>query len=329
MELRKLGDSDLKITPVGLGTWAIGGEGGFSWGPQDDVDSIATILEAVEQGINWIDTAAIYGLGHAETIVARAMKQISGDKKPYIFTKCSLVWDDQRKVSHNLEPGSLRREVELSLKRLEVDTIDLYQVHWPSFPPGTPAEGIEEAWSTMADLKKQGKVRYIGVSNFNADEMERVRKIASITSLQPPYSMLMRQVEESVLPYCAEHNIGVIVYSPMHNGLLTGKYDRAAIERLPDSDWRKQANPAFKEPHLSRNLEVVDLLSDIGNRHDRSVADVAVAWTLQHPTVTAAIVGARRPGQIAGFIGAMKYRLSESEFAEIAAKLPESIGLFA
>ncbi len=328
MKLIKLGNSDLQITAVGLGTWAIGGEGAMGWGPQDDRESIATIRHAVESGINWIDTAAIYGFGHSEKIVAKALKDIGNNNRPYVFTKCSLVWDESNNFSHSMKAESIRKEVEESLKRLQVDVLDLYQVHWPTWPPGSPDPDIEEAWTTLAELKEQGKVRAIAVSNFDVPQLKRAQKITAVTSLQPPYSMLTRDIEEEILPYCEQNNIGVIAYSPMHNGLLTGKMTRERIEALHDTDWRKHINPAFKEPHLTKNLELVELLGDIGNRHGQTTADVAIAWTLRLTSVTGAIVGARRPDQIDGIIGAMEFRLSDSEIAEIDAKLPESINMF-
>jgi aryl-alcohol dehydrogenase-like predicted oxidoreductase len=300
----------------------------MGWGPQDDKESIATIRHAVESGINWIDTAAIYGFGHSEKIVAEALKDIGNNNRPYVFTKCSLVWDENNNFSHNMKAESIRKEVEESLKRLQVDVLDLYQVHWPTWPPGSPDNDIEEAWTTLAELKQQGKVRAIAVSNFDVPQLKRANKIAPITSLQPPYSMLTRDIEEEILPYCEENDIGVIAYSPMHNGLLTGKMTRERIEALHDTDWRKHINPAFKEPHLTKNLELVELLGDIGNRHGQTTADVAIAWTLRLTAVTGAIVGARRPDQIDGIIGAMEFRWSDSEIAEIDAKLPESINMF-
>lgn len=328
MNLKQLGNSDLQITPVGLGTWAIGGEGAMGWGPQDDAESIATIRHAVESGINWIDTAAIYGFGHSEKIVAQALKDIGSSNRPYIFTKCSLIWDENHNFSHNMKAESIRKEVEDSLQRLQVDVLDLYQIHWPTWPPGSPDPDIEEAWTELTKLKDQGKVRAIAVSNFNVSQLERAQNIASISSLQPPYSMLTRDVENDILPYCGKNNIGVIVYSTMHNGLLTGKMTRERIEALHETDWRKHINPAFKEPHLTKNLELVELLKTVGSRHGRTAAEVAIAWTLRIPAVTGAIVGARRPDQIDGIIGAMDFRLSESEIAEIESKLPESINLF-
>jgi aryl-alcohol dehydrogenase-like predicted oxidoreductase len=328
MNSKQLGNSDLQITPVGLGTWAIGGEGAMGWGPQDDAESIATIRHAVESGINWIDTAAIYGFGHSEKIVSQALKDIGSNNRPYVFTKCSLVWDEKLNFSHNMKADSIRKEVEESLNRLDADVIDLYQIHWPTWPPGSPDPDIEEAWIELTKLKEQGKVRAIAVSNFNVSQLERAQNIASITSLQPPYSMLTRDVENEILPYCGKNNVGVIAYSTMHNGLLTGKMTRERIEALHKTDWRKHINPAFKEPHLTKNLELVELLKVIGSRHGRTAAEVAIAWTLRLPAVTGAIVGARRPDQIDGIIGAMDFRLSENELAEIKARLPESIDLF-
>lgn len=328
MTLKQLGNSDLHITPVGLGTWAIGGEGAMGWGPQDDKQSIDTIRRAVERGINWIDTAAIYGFGHSEKIVAQALKDIGGNNRPYVFTKCSLVWDENHNFSHNMKAESIRKEAEDSLNRLDVDVIDLYQIHWPTWPPGSPDPDIEEAWTELTKLKEQGKVRAIGVSNFTVAQLERAQKIEPVTSLQPPYSMLMRDVENEILPYCEANNIGVIVYSPMHNGLLTGRMMRERIEALHETDWRRHINPAFEEPHLSKNLELVELLKDIGDRFGRTPGEVAIAWTLRLNAVTGAIVGARRSDQIDGIIGAMDFRLSESELAEIEAKIPESIDMF-
>lgn len=328
MKLNQLGNSELKITPVGLGTWAIGGESAMGWGPQDDAQSIAALRRGVEQDINWIDTAPIYGFGHAEEIVARVLKEMGSTNRPYVFTKCGFVWDADKNFKHYLKANSIRKEVDDSLRRLQVDVLDLYQIHWPTFPPGTPAPDIEEAWSTLAELKEQGKVRAIGVSNFDAAQLTRIQTIAPVTSLQPPYSMLMRQIEDDILPYCQQHNIGVIVYSPMHNGLLTGKMTRERIAALPESDWRKHANPAFQEPHLSQNLELVEVLRGIGERHGQTTAEVAIAWTLRYPAVTGAIVGVRRPDQVDGIVGALKFRLSESETTEIAAMLPESMNMF-
>jgi aryl-alcohol dehydrogenase-like predicted oxidoreductase len=238
-----------------------------------------------------------------------------------------LVWDDDKNPEHKLKADSVRKEIDDSLKRLQVDVLDLCQIHWPSFPPGSPAPDLEEAWTVLAELKEQGKIRHIGVSNFDVSQLERVQAIAPVTSLQPPYSMLMRKIEDEILPFCAQHDIGVLAYSPMHNGLLSGKMTRERIAALPDSDWRKNVNPAFREPHLTRALELVELLRGIAERHGRSVAEVAIAWTLRLPAVTGAIVGARHPGQIDGFVGAMSFRLSDGEIAEIEAGLPDSLDM--
>ena len=309
MKTRQLGKTDMHITPIGLGAWAMGGGGwASSWGPQDDNESIATIKHALGLGINWIDTAAVYGLGHSEEVVGKAIK---GREKPYIFTKCSLVWDDKGEIHNSLKAQSIRREVEASLKRLDIDVIDLYQIHWPN-----PDPDIEEVWSTMAELKRQGKVRAIGVSNFSVEQMQRAQKIAPIDSLQPPYSLIHPQAENDVLPYCQEQHIGVIVYSPMASGLLSGTMTRERIEQLPDDDWRKR-DPEFQEPRLSRNLELENLLTDIGYPHNCTAGEVAVGWVLHNPAVTGAIVGARSPRQIEQMIGAAEFRLSESELAQI------------
>ena len=310
METRRLGNSDLYITPIGFGAWAIGGSGWeFAWGAQDDHDSIAAIREALDAGVNWIDTAAVYGLGHSEEVVARALEGVP--QRPYVFTKCSMVWDEHRTIGHSLKADSIRRECEASLRRLRVDAIDLYQIHWPN-----PDEDIEEGWATMAALKSEGKVRNIGVSNFNVAQMKRAQAIAPITSLQPRYSLLHREIEEEILPFVAQENIGVIAYSPMASGLLTGAMTRERIAALPADDWRR-AHQDFHEPQLSRNLELVSLLRTIGKRHGRSPAEVAVAWVLPNPAVTGAIVGARRPGQMPGVSGAADFRLGAGERAEI------------
>jgi aryl-alcohol dehydrogenase-like predicted oxidoreductase len=327
MTNKRLGNSDFEISPIGLGAWAIGGEGVFGWGPQDDADSIATIRHAVDSGINWIDTAPIYGMGHSEKVVGQALEEIGSAQRPLIFTKCTLTWDDDRKVIHNPKAESIRREVEDSLQRLEVDVIDLYQIHWPAFGPGGDDSGIEEAWSTLAELQEQGKVRAIGVSNFSVTQLERAGKIATVDSLQPPYSALMRQIEDEILPHCLDTNIGVIVYSPLQNGLLSGTMTRERVDALPKSDWRKKMNPCFREPLLTKCLDFVEVLRGISDRNHRSVSELAIAWTLRHPAVTGAIVGARNPDQVDGFIGAMDFRLDDDELAEIEAALPESMSI--
>jgi aryl-alcohol dehydrogenase-like predicted oxidoreductase len=328
MNMKRLGNSDLHISPIGLGTWAIGGEVDFGWGPQDDAESIAAIHRAVERGINWIDTAPVYGLGHSERIVGQALSKLDRAKRPLVFTKCGLVWNEQRNIGHSLKAAAVRGDVEASLKRLQVEVLDLCQIHWPSPPPGRePAPEIEEGWSTLAELKREGKIRYIGVSNFSVAQLKRAQAVAPVTSLQPPYSMLMRQVEEEILPFCQEHDIGVIGYSPLQNGLLSGRWTRERIASLPESDWRKNHNPAFQEPHLTRNLEFVERLRTVADSHGRTPAEVAIAWTLRHPAVTGTIVGARNPAQVDGFIGAAKLRLGEADIKEIAEALPPSVSL--
>lgn len=316
MRTRQLGNTDLEITPLGLGTWAIGGGNWqFGWGPQDDDASIATIHRALDLGINWIDTAAVYGLGHSEEIVAKALQGRS--PRPYVFTKGSRVWNDKGEITGSLKGQSLRHEVENSLRRLRIDVIDLYQLHWPD-----PEEDIEEAWRTLAKLQKEGKLRYIGVSNFNVQQMRRAQKIAPIASLQPPYSLVHPEVEKEILPYCQERDIGVIVYSPMMSGLLTGSMSAERVANMPEDDWRK-GDPDFQEPRLSRNIQLANLLQEIGYPHGRSTGEVAIAWVLHNPAVTGAIVGGRTSKQIDEVIGAAEFRLSESELAQIEKFLQE------
>lgn len=311
MEHRQLGNSDMKISSVGFGSWAVGGPGwSYGWGPQDDKESVTAIHAALDAGMNWIDTAAVYGLGHSEVVVAKAVAGYSG-QKPYVFTKCGMVWDEHGEVTHGLKADSVRRECEDSLRRLKTDVIDLYQIHWPM-----PDEDIEEGWTEMAKLKYEGKVRWIGASNFSVEQMQRAQKIAPITSLQPPYSMLRPAVEEAILPFAKEQNIGVIVYSPMLSGMLTGGMTKERAEALPESDWRSR-NKEFQEPQLARNLALVEKLRKIGQRHGKSVPAAAIAWTLRHPAVTGAIVGGRNPSQVQGAAEAMDYRLSEDEVREI------------
>ena len=318
MDTKQLGASDLHITPIGFGAWAIGGpDYAFGWGPQDDGESVAAIRRAVDTGINWIDTAAVYGLGHSERVVARALKELGSARRPYVFTKCSLVWDDTGTISHCLKAESVRKELEASLRRLEIDAVDLYQIHW-SKPWGMqePAPDIEEGWRTLVALQQEGKVRHIAVSNFDVAEMERVRAIAPITSLQPPYSMLRRGIEADILPYCLAHNIGVIVYSPMAAGILSGAMTRERALGLPGNDWRSK-NPEYQEPRLTRNLALVEELRRIGGRYGTSPGAVAIAWTLRQPAVTAAIVGFRRPAQVDGLLAAASLRLAPEEIARI------------
>jgi aryl-alcohol dehydrogenase-like predicted oxidoreductase len=320
MQTRNLGNSDLHITPVGYGAWAVGGSGWqFAWGSQDDDDSVAAIHRSLELGVNWIDTAAVYGLGHSEQVVARALKGWSGPR-PYVFTKCGLRWDASGQVQKVLSANSIRRELEDSLHRLSVDVIDLYQIHWPP-DPDSPA--LEEGWSTLAALQREGKVRWIGVSNFDVQQLKRAQAIAPVTSLQPPYSLVHREIEDEILPYCLREGIGVIVYSPMASGLLTGAMTRERASRLPQDDWRR-LHPDFTEPNLSRNLALVERLREIAKRHNRSVGEVAIAWTLHHPAVTGAIAGARNAKQAEGVMQAGDLRLNDKEVNEIEDFFAES-----
>ena len=315
--LRTLGNSDLQLTSIGFGAWAIGGGNWeFAWGPQEDSESIEAIHRALDLGVNWIDTAAIYGLGHSEEVVAKALKTTS--HKPYVFTKCSMRWDAERKIYRSLKAESLAEEIENSLRRLGVETIDLYQVHWPN-----PDPEIEEGWETLTKFKEQGKLRWIGVSNFNVEQMTRAQKIAPITSLQPPYSMLRRAIETEILPFALKNNIGVINYSPMVSGLLTGKMTAERVAALPADDWRRRA-VEFNEPRLSKNLKLVELLREIGAGHGVEPGVVAVAWTLRNPAITAAIVGGRSAAQVEGLAPALEFRLSDEEFARINGFLAET-----
>ncbi len=313
MEMRKLGNSDLKITPVGFGAWALGGGGWeFAWGPQDDADSIAAIHRALELGVNWIDTAAAYGLGHSEEVVARALKEWRGTR-PYVFTKCILRWNEKGKVYKEFSAESVRRECQDSLRRLQIETFDLYQMHWP---PDEDKPGIEEAWQTLAALRTEGKVRWIGVSNFSAAQIQRAEKIAPVTSLQPPYSIIRRGIEAETLPYCEKRGIGVISYAPMASGLLTGAMTCERAAALPADDFRSR-NPEFCEPRLSKNLELVERLRQVGARHGRTPGEVAIAWTLRRPAITGAIVGARNAKQSEGVMRAGELKLTSEEIAEI------------
>jgi aryl-alcohol dehydrogenase-like predicted oxidoreductase len=317
MQTRQLGRSDLNLTTVGLGTWAIGGgDWDFGWGPQDDKESIAAIRRALDLGINWIDTAAIYGLGHAEEIVAKA---ITGRRDEVIVaTKCGLRWRSGSTTPFGqLDAESVREEAEASLKRLNTEVIDLYQIHWPN-----PDKDIEEAWTAIAKLLEQGKVRYAGVSNFNVTQLKRVQAIHPITSLQPPYNMLERGVEDEVLEYCVANHIGIVVYSPMKAGLLTGKYTKERVANLPDGDWRRGSDE-FKEPRLSVNLNLIKQLKPIAERNDISLGQLAIAWVLRRPEVTAAIVGARRPQQIEETIEAGDQMLSQQDIEQIQNLLEE------
>src|SRR6202011_2447081 len=312
METRQFGNSDLHITRVGYGAWAIGGSGWqFAWGSQDDNESIAAIHRALELGVNWIDTAAVYGLGHSEELVGRALKDWRGSR-PYVFTKCGLRENAKGEVQKVLSADSIRGEVEDSLRRLSVDVIDLYQIHWP---PDPDSAALEEGWSTLAELKPEGKVRWVGVSNFNVQQLQRAQAIAPVTSLQPRYSLVHREIENEILPYCLSEGIGVIVYSPMASGLLTGAMTRERAARLPRDDWRR-GHPDFTEPYLSHNLALVERLREIAKRHNRSIGEVAIAWTLPHPAVTGAIVGARNARQAEGVMPAGDVRLNDKEVSE-------------
>ena len=305
---RQLGNSDLNISSIGFGAWAIGGgDWQYGWGPQDDSDSVEAIHRALDAGINWIDTAPIYGLGHSEEIIGHVLKTTTA--KPYIFTKSSMTWGEDRKIVQTMK--KIREEVEASLRRLRIDVVDLYQIHWPH-----PDEELEEGWAVMADLKKEGKVRWIGGSNFSVAQMERAMKIAPITSMQPPYSMINRSAEPEILPFCLKHGIGVINYAPMHSGLLTGAMTLERVMTMPENDFRKRAKQ-YQEPLLSRNLDLAELLREIGAAHDVSAGVVAIAWTLHNPAITAAIVGGRSAQQVEGILPAAEFRLSEAEFNEI------------
>ena len=318
MTLRTLGHSDLKITAIGIGAWAIGGgEWEFAWGPQDDQKSIAAIRAGLDHGINWIDTAAVYGLGHSETVVGHAIKGVG--TRPYVFSKCSLIWNDSRTISHNLQAASIRREAESSLKRLGLEAIDLYQIHWPAWsgnPESASPGSIEEAVGALAKLQAEGWIRHIGVSNFNAQQMQRALSVAPIATLQPPYSLLATEVEVSTLPFALDHQIGVIVYSPMASGLLSGSMTRERIAGFPEDDWRKHS-PNFQEPLLSRNLRLVETLRAIGRRHNATPGEVAIAWTLRNPAVTGAIIGVRSAQQVSGIAGAADVKLSPNDILEI------------
>jgi aryl-alcohol dehydrogenase-like predicted oxidoreductase len=292
MRTRKLGRTDIEISVIGFGAWAIGGgDYAFGWGPQDDQESIRAIHKALDVGVNWIDTAAIYGLGRSEEVVGRALKGIR--EEVFLATKCGLVWDSQLNITNCLTSESVRQEAESSLQRLQTDYIDLYQIHWPN-----PDEDIEEAWAEMVKLVDEGKVRYPAVSNFDVQQMSRVGGTHPIASLQPPYNMLRREIESEILPYCSEHAIGVVAYSPMQNGLLTGKFTKESIQDLPDDDFRKVKNVHFQEPEVDINLETIEQLRPVAQEQDLTMAQLALAWVLRRPEVTSAITGTRKPAQI-------------------------------
>lgn len=310
MQRRPFGNTNMQITPVGFGAWALGGgDWIYAWGPQDDRESITAIHHAIDQGINWIDTAAGYGLGHSEEVVGQALAGMS--ERPYVFTKCSLPWNERGEIISSLRRDSIRRECEESLRRLKLEAIDLYQIHWPR-----PEEELEEGWATLAELKREGKVRWIGVSNYSVAQMRQAEGIAPISSLQPPYSLICPEVENEILPYCQEHNIGVIVYSPMYSGLLSGKMTPERIKNMPADDWR-QHDPEFQMPRLEKNLQLVSVLTEIGNRHGVEPGAVAIAWTLRNSAVTAAIVGARRPSQVDGILPSASIQLSPQEIKQL------------
>ncbi|XZE43186.1 aldo/keto reductase [Pirellulaceae bacterium SH467] len=311
MRTKRLGQSDLEISPIGVGAWAMGGAGwSFSWSQQDDSDSIRAIHAALEAGVNWIDTAAVYGLGHSEEVVAEALRTWGG-AKPYVFTKCERAWDENRQIVKSLEPASIRRECEASLRRLNVDVIDLYQIHWPE-----PDSDIEQGWETLVALQKEGKVRWIGVSNFNVEQMERIAPMGTITSLQPPYSLVRPEVEAEILPYTQEHNIGVIAYSPMGSGMLTGTMSRQRIENLPEDDWRRRS-AFFQEPLLTKNLELAERVTDLATKLGKHPGVIAIAYVLNHPAVTGAIVGMRNEKQVRELLDAMTFELAPEDRAAL------------
>jgi aryl-alcohol dehydrogenase-like predicted oxidoreductase len=312
LRTKQLGSTGLEITRVGFGAWALGGgDWEHGWGAQDDDQSIAAIHHALEQGINWIDTAAAYGFGHSEQIVGRALDGISANERPYVFTKASLLEGPGRRIAHSLKRDSILREAQASLERLGVDAIDLYQIHWP-----IPDEDIEEGWAALAELKEHGLVRHIGVSNFDVEQLRRIAQIAPVETLQPQYSLIERGIERRILPYTREHGIGVIAYSPMGSGMLTGAMTRQRAATLPENDWRKH-DPRFNEPQLSRNLELVDRLTAVADRHDTSPGAVAIAWTLHNPAIDGAIVGFRRPDQVDPIITAANLELSREDLKHI------------
>jgi aryl-alcohol dehydrogenase-like predicted oxidoreductase len=314
---RRLGNTDLHLTRVGFGAWAAGGGGwAFGWGPQDDAESIASIRHAIERGINWIDTAAVYGLGHSEEVVGQALDAIPSGSRPYVFTKCGLVWDERNPEAaprRVLRPESIRSECEASLRRLGVDQIDLYQFHWPD-ETGTP---VEDSWETMTRLIDEGKVRAGGVSNFDVALLERCEAVRHVDSLQPPLSLIRRQAAEQEIPWCRAHGTGVIGYSPMQSGILTDQFSPKRIESLAPDDWRRRA-PDFKPPRLGRNLALRDALRPIAEQHGTSVSALSIAWTLAWPGVTGAIVGARSPAQVDGWIAAATLELTLADLDKIA-----------
>jgi aryl-alcohol dehydrogenase-like predicted oxidoreductase len=321
MNTRQLGKDGPQLTEIGLGAWAIGGPWKFGWGPQDDHESIRTIHRAIDLGINWIDTAAVYGLGHGEEVVGQAIKNIRNEV--FVATKCGLVWDEQRKVRNNNRPESIRTECENSLKRLQIDMIDLYQIHWPD-----PQTNVEDSWGEMGRLKEEGKVQYIGVSNFDVDLLERCDKIHPVQSLQPPYSMLHRakypEVENEIINWCKENDVGVVAYSPLQNGLLTGKFNKENLDQLAKDDWRRR-NEFFREPLLSQTLEFVGALKPIAENYGKSLTELAIAWVLMNDSVTSAIVGARRPEQTEQNVGGAGWKISDADMEKIQHLMSEIV----
>jgi aryl-alcohol dehydrogenase-like predicted oxidoreductase len=320
LPLRPFGTTGLELTPVGFGAWAIGGTGwSFAWGAQDDDESVAAIRHAVARGVTWIDTAAVYGLGHSEQVVARALRDLPADERPFVFTKCGLVWDESRRQRRVADPDSIRREADASLRRLEVEHLDLLQIHWPS-EDGTP---IEESWAAMLELKAAGKVRFVGVSNYSVAQLEACESVGHIDSLQPPFSAVARDAAADLLPWCAAAGTGVIVYSPMQSGLLTGSFDEERAASLPEDDWRSRS-PDFRGEGLQRNLAVAGALREVAEARGVPTPAAAVAWALAWPGVSAAIVGARRPDQVDGWLAAAGLELRSDELERVAAVIEET-----
>jgi len=310
MQTRHLGNTDLELTTIGLGTWALGGAGWeYSWGPQDDRQSIETIHHCLDVGVNWLDTAPVYGLGHSEEVVGKALKGLS--QKPIVATKCGRTWKENEELAFDLTPDGLRDQLENSLRRLQIETIDLYQIHWP-----VPDEQLEEAWGTLSNFVKEGKVRYLGVSNFSMNQIKRIMDIHPVASLQPPYSIIVNKAEKDLLPFCGEHDIGVVCYSPMYKGLLTGKMTRERLNNLPDSDHRTR-DPQFREPLFKYNLALVEGLRGIAENRGVSVAQIALAWVLRRPEVTSAIAGGRKRKQIEETAAAGDIELTQEEVGVI------------
>jgi aryl-alcohol dehydrogenase-like predicted oxidoreductase len=320
MEFRRLGRDGPELSVVGVGAWAIGGPWRFGWGPQDDDESIAALHKAFDAGVTWVDTAAVYGLGHSEEVVGQVLRERAGGE--LVFTKCGRPWygREHNEPTYALRPETIRFELEQSLKRLGTDHVDLYQFHWPDTTTGTP---VEESWGTMAELVTEGKVRWAGVCNFDVGLLERCQRIRHVDSLQPPYSLLDRAAADELIPWCAANGTGVIGYSPLGSGLLSGGFDAQRARDLPAGDWRR-GSPEFQEPALSRNLALAERLEPVAERHGVPVAAVAVAWVLATPGVTGAIVGARRPSQVDGWLPAGSLRLTDADLAELRAAVEDT-----